>query len=82
MATNEKQRVTDATKLGDLTVGEYKALMRGLLQEAVWAIMQEFPDPDEDLELKPEVAAQLFEAKGEPTISLEAIERQLGLADE
>ena len=46
----------DATRIADLTLED----LRGLVEVFVWNALQDFGfDPDEGLELKPEVKAQL-----------------------
>lgn len=75
------------TPLGNLTVGEFQKLMRAEMQQAVfdflWELQQYMPDPDEGLELKPEVAQKLRsfieEKSDEYTKSLEDVSRELGL---
>jgi len=80
----KKKKITDKTKLNDLTVGEFKTLMRGLLQEAVWELEQSMPDPDEGLKLKPEIMRELWLSKHDQSEGIPAkdVMRELGLLDE
>ncbi len=52
----------DATRVADLTKDDLKALSREALQELLWELEQEMPDPDEGLEFRPEVAEYLHTA--------------------
>jgi hypothetical protein len=88
MAANEKQRVTDATKLGELTVGEFKQLIKHEMDNALYSLLWELeaylPDPDEGMELKPEVAQRLREfidhkVTGKPLKTLEEAKTELGI---
>jgi hypothetical protein len=45
--------------LQNLTRDELKALMREILQELLWELEQQMPDPDEGLDFRPEIAAYL-----------------------
>jgi hypothetical protein len=45
--------------LGNMKRDELKSLMREILQELIWEMEQEMPDPDEGLELRPEIAKYL-----------------------
>jgi hypothetical protein len=45
---------------------ELKSLMREVLQELLWEMEQNIPDPDEGLELKPEIAAYLLARLSDP----------------
>jgi hypothetical protein len=85
MVANENTQVTDSTKLSDMTVGEFKALIREIVedvvQDAVFQLEQQLPDPDEGLKLKPEIARRLWKAtqekpEGKP---LEEVMRELGM---
>jgi hypothetical protein len=59
-------------------------LVREMIQEVIWEYEQEF-DPDEGLELRPEIVRRLQAAsqqqprRGTP---VEQVERDLGLTDE
>ncbi len=88
MALNNKIHIADTSKLADLTVGEFKALMQeivsDIVQQAVFELEQQLPDPDAGKELRPEVAAELekyLEKKpsGKPASQ---IMDELGLLDE
>lgn len=60
---------------------ELKQLVRDLMQEVLWEIEQQLPDPDLGLDLRPEVADYLrqpTETKG-PLKSLDEAKRELGL---
>lgn len=81
MAAVEKSPITDKTKLRDLTVGEFKALMKEIMQEVVWDIEDLLPDPDEGKELSAEVVERLQKyerekPKGRPA---KDIMKELGL---
>jgi len=57
-----------------------KTLVRELMQEILWEIEQQIPDPDSALELRPEIAAYLRqppEQKGSLK-SLDDVRRNLG----
>jgi hypothetical protein len=84
MATREQVKITDQTRVSELTVGELRQIIRDLLQDTVFQITQELPDPDAGLKLKPEVAGQLWSAMHEPSDSrpAEEVYRELGLLDE
>ena len=60
-------------KVGDMTVGELKELIKDVVQEVI--------DPDYGLELRPEVEADLKESlkRKEKGIPLEAVVKELGL---
>jgi len=66
MTVPEQVKAADAIKLSELTVGEFRALIRAeihdLAREAVYEVWEEIKsgvDPDEGLEFKPEVAERL-----------------------
>jgi hypothetical protein len=75
----------DNTKLADLTLGEFKAAIRGIIedvvQQAVFELEQELPDPDAGKDLRPEFADKLRRAihDEEPLVTLDEIEKELGL---
>ena len=60
-------------KVGDMTVGELKELIKDIVQEVIV--------PDYGLELRPEVEAELRESlkRKEKGIPLEAVVKELGL---
>jgi len=60
-------------KVGDMTVGELKELIKEVVQEVI--------DPDYGFELRPEVEAELRESlkRKEKGIPLEAVVKELGL---
>lgn len=60
-------------KVGDMTVGELKELIKNVVQEVI--------GPDYGLELRPEVEAELRESlkRKEKGIPLEAVVKKLGL---
>ena len=69
-----------AERVADLTVDEFKALIR----QTVYEVLDEFyedDDPDAGLEFKPEVAAYLREAMiaKRPGIPAEEVARRLGI---
>jgi hypothetical protein len=63
MLTNEQTPITDKTKVAELTVGEFRKVIRAemdrTLFDFLWELQQYLPDPDEGLEFKPEVAQRL-----------------------
>jgi hypothetical protein len=75
----------DSTKLADLTLGEFKTIIRSVMedvvQQAVFELEQELPDPDTGKELRPEFAEKLRQAvhDEEPLITLGEIKKELGL---
>ena len=77
----------DNTKLADLTLGEFKAVIKSIVedvvQQAVFELEQELPDPDEGKELRSEFADKLRQAvhDEEPLITFAEIENELGLND-
>lgn len=82
-----KRKISDDTRLADLTVGEFRQMMKTMLRETVWEIQQSLPDPDEGLTLKPEFAEELRKIRDEGRnpddyISHEEFMRQLGLSDD
>ncbi len=86
MATNEKPKITDDTRLAELTVGELKAIIRevvdDVVQLAVLELQQQLPDPDAGLKLKPEIVRQLWQSMNEgheDLLSVEEVKRELGL---
>jgi hypothetical protein len=88
MATPYKTKITDETRIIDITIGDLKALIRKIVEEvvneAMFELEQQLPDPDEGLEFKPEIAEYLSkpcEARG-PYISMEELTEELGLDDE
>jgi hypothetical protein len=60
-------------KVGDMTVGELKELIKDVVQEVI--------DPDYGLELRPEVEAELRESlkRKEKGIPVEDVAKELGL---
>lgn len=85
MIASEHTRVTDNTKLNDLNVGELKTLIREIVedvvQDAVFRLEQQLPDPDEGLEFKPEIAERMQKYIQEKTrgIPAEQVMKELGL---
>lgn len=88
MAINGKIQIADKTKLAEITVGEFKTLIREIVadvvEKAMFELEQQLPDPDEGKELRPEVAEQLRtyldeKPEGRPA---EDILKELGLLDE
>lgn len=63
------------SKIADMTVGEFKALIRETVLDAI--------DPDSGLELRPEVEARLRESMAQAQrgegVSLDEAKKQLGL---
>lgn len=63
---------TDKKKVGDMTVGELKTLIRNVVKEAI--------DPDYGLELRPEVEKELIESsQSKERIPVEEVAEKLGL---
>lgn len=63
MIAVEQPRVTDETKLSELTVGDLKTIVRGvvqdIVQQAVFELEQQLLDPDEGLEFRPEIKERM-----------------------
>lgn len=87
MAANHQAKIADTIKLADLTVGDLRMIIREIVedvvQQAVFELEQQLPDPDEGLELKPEFAEQLRKSLDEERelYSLEEVKKALGLDD-
>lgn len=88
MVANEKTQIRDNTKLAELTVGEFKTIVREIVQDivkqAMFELEQYLPNPDEGKPLKPEVAEELRRylqerPDGRP---VEDVMKELGLLDE
>jgi len=66
-----------------ITRSELKTLVRELIEEILWEMEQQMPDPDEGLELSPEFASILETArlqKGDRKLyPHEEVKRRLGL---
>jgi len=85
----KEKRIAEDKRLADMTVGEFKVLWREMMQETlkeiqgmIWELEQQLPDPDEGLELKPEVIERIraFEEDKNPRlISMDDLARELGL---
>jgi hypothetical protein len=77
--------IQDEMRLADLTVGEFKSLIRAVVdevvQQAVFQLEQQLPDPDEGLEIRPEIAARLQESLGQngALLSIDDVKRELKL---
>jgi hypothetical protein len=77
--------ITDQTRLTEMTVGEFKALVRAIVetvvQEAVFELEQQLPDPDEGLTVRPEVGERLQQSlmKNGELASIEDVRRELKL---
>lgn len=78
-------KVPDSTKLGDLTLGEFKTVVRAIVedavQKAVFELEQELPDPDAGKELRPQFADKLRQAlhEEESLISFDTVAKEIGL---
>ena len=48
--------------VADLTIPEFEQIVRKIVQEVIWDLEANLPDPDEGLEFKPEFEADLLEA--------------------
>jgi signal recognition particle GTPase len=68
-------------QLGNLSRDDLKSIMRELLEELLWELEQELPDPDAGLELRPEIAERLRKSMQEKKQgkSLAEVKRELGL---
>jgi tryptophanyl-tRNA synthetase len=78
MKSNLLNAVTEDTRLSDLTVGQFKALMDDIMQEFLWQIEERLP---EEMSLNPEIEAYLktpLEEKA-PFYSGDTLKRELGL---
>lgn len=85
----KEKRIAEDKRLADMTVGEFKVLWREMMQETlkeiqgmIWELEQQLPDPDEGLELKPEVAKRIEEALADKNLKgtpLEDVAREMGL---
>ena len=62
----------------EITRDTLKVMMREILEELIWEMEQELPDPDSGLELRPEIIQRLRESINEPTFSLDEIRQELG----
>jgi len=60
---------------------DLKQLVRNLMQEVLWEMEQQLPDPDRGLDVRPEIAKYLRQSADEkgPLKSLDEIKRELGL---
>ncbi len=60
---------------------DLKQLVRDLMQEVLWEMEQQLPDPDRGLDVRPEIAKYLRQSADEkgPLKSLDEIKRELGL---
>ena len=62
----------DKKKVGDMTVGELKTLIRNVVREAI--------DPDYGLELRPDMEKELIESsQSKERIPVEEVAEKLGL---
>lgn len=70
-----------AERVADLTIDEFKALIRQTIYEVLEEFYEDDDDPNAGLELKPEVAAYLREAMiaDRPGIPAEEVARRLGI---
>lgn len=63
MVANARVQVGDTTTVGDLTVGEFKTLVRTLMRQQLFEILEDFenylPDPETGWTVKPEVWAKV-----------------------
>jgi hypothetical protein len=85
MALSRKSQIPENSKMSDLSVKEFRALMHeivsDIVQQAVFELEQQLPDPDEGKVIKPKLAEQLrqsLQEEGE-LISAEDIIKELGL---
>jgi hypothetical protein len=67
--------------MADVDREELKDLMRDILQELLWEMEQELPDPDAGLDIRPEIAEQLLKFRQErpSTKSFEEVTQALGI---
>jgi hypothetical protein len=61
------QQVHEDTKLGELTVGQLKHMLRDHMRGLVFAFVQQLPDPDEGKSLRPEIEEALNRQRQNPT---------------
>lgn len=63
MVVNAKVQVDDKTTIGELTVGEFKTLVRTLMRQQMLELLEDFenylPDPETGWTVKPEVWAKV-----------------------
>lgn len=83
MTIQKQSAITPDTKISDLTVSEFRQLMKEMLDETLFHIEQLLPDPDEGKEFTPEFAEQLREAIADtsPLIMIEEAQRLLEQRD-
>lgn len=76
----DRPQITDDTRLADLTITEFKNLLRDTMDTAAWEFISRLPDSDEGKQLKPEVEKELQERlkKGD-YLTAEDVLRELGL---
>jgi hypothetical protein len=73
------------TRLMDLTVDEFEIMMRSLMedvvQQAIFEIEQQLPDPDAGLVLRPDIEEYLRQAltQNGDLLSVEDVKRELKL---
>jgi hypothetical protein len=86
MAVNNPVKITDDTKLSELTVGDLKTILREVVEDivefAVLELQQQLPDPDAGKKLKPEIARRLWQSMNEGhdnLLTMEEVKRELGL---
>lgn len=60
------RQVHEDTKLGELTVGEFRRVLREHIRGLVLAFVQQLPDPDEGKSLRPEIEEALIRQRQNP----------------
>ncbi len=85
MAINSKSQIPENTKIAELSVKEFRTLMHDIVanvvQEALFELEQQLPDPDAGKALKPAFAEQLRQSviEEDELVSIESVAQELGL---
>jgi hypothetical protein len=79
----EQESSMSTTRVADLTVEEFRELLREIVQETIGELLADC-DPDVGLKFRPDVAEYLTNALKEkrPGIPLNEVEKEPGLDDE
>lgn len=76
----DRPHITDDTRLADLTIAEFKSLLRDTMEASTWEFISKLPDSDEGKRLKPEVEKELLQAlEKNDSLAAEDVMRELGL---
>ena len=76
--------VPDNKKIGDLTIGEFKSVMRTLVedvvQQVVFELEQQLPDPDAGKEMRSGFTEKLRQSihEEEPLLTFDDVAKELG----